>query len=945
MGGVTRQRVVANRQRPRCRPRGRQLRAEARDTAAARGKREVDMMSRTGYMLPPIVAALSLALWAGQAESQTASVVAGEQYEADGIVRMLAGGNWRDLWMTPVRVPVLDLDTTAGGLTPERTGGRQSKTLHFEGADGRVYIFRSVNKFLHGEALPVALRHTPVGDVVQDQISALMPAAGLLVGPLYEAAGLLHPWPTLVVLPDDPALGEFREEYAGLLGQFEENPQEGPDDTPGFAGSSKLVGVDKFLERMDETSEHRPDAAEYLAARLIQFMVADTDRGGDQWRFADFPNPAGAGRLWRPVARDHDFAFMHPEGLIGQAALIAYPKLSRFDETFESLRTLTFMTRGMDRRLLVELSRERWDSVVTALQTQLTDDVLRASAERLPQEWQPYAADAVFAGLQARRNDLGSIAAEFFHMVSYEADVHATAENELAEIERLADGSVDVRLYGPAAAAERPVAAVSPSPPVNGVQYSGDAVPYFQRRFLPHETREIRLYMLGGDDDVRVSGNAEESIRVRVIGGGGNDVLVDESSVAGGGWATTFYTAHGNDRVVRGPDTRVDDRTFDEMLPGRPLDLVAVAPDPDESEAEGEARAEVDVTLQEDVADRLLRPTVRDWGRTSGFGPAADFRSGPGFLIGGGAQFTRYGFRREEYKYHGSAQALYSVDTGGFGLELFGDYRRENSPMGVSLAASATQYETFRFYGYGNDTEQPEGVSPRVYRDHVTLRPAVYWETPGNYFGVGPIFRYGNPNYDDGSPIALLQPAGADPYAQAGAAAELRFERGMHQGAEAHGYALEARATAYPALLDVGEAFGSTLAVARAWVPLGRPFLALRAGGQMLWGGFPVHEAAFLGGRTSLRGYETDRFAGDASLFGSTELHVPIATMEILVRGELGIFGLADAGRVFVDGASPGGWHTSVGGGTWFSTMGHTLSLAYAQGEMGRLYLRLGMPL
>ena len=906
-------------------------------------------MKRNGaYRLRHAVAALTLMLWASPADSQTVTVTAGERYEASGIVRTLAGSNWRDLWTTPVRVPVLDLKTAGGGLTAERAGGRQSKTLHFQGADGRRYIFRSADKFLHKEALPVALRHTVVGDVVQDQISTLLPAAGLLVGPLYEAAGLLHPWPTLVVMPDDPALGEFREEYAGLVGQFEENPQEGPDDTPGFAGSSKLVGVDNFLERLDETSKHRPDAAEYLAARLIQFMVADTDRGGDQWRFADFPNPAGEGRLWRPVARDHDFAFMRPEGLVGRVATLAYPKLARFDGTFEPIRTLTFMTREMDRRLLVELPQERWDSVVTALQTQLTDGVLQAAVDRLPEEWQPIAAARLFAGLQARRNDLSSVASELFHMVSYEADVHATAEDELAEIERLADGSVDVRLYGPEAAAERTVAAGLPGPPArNGDPSRGGAAPYFQRRFVPAETREIRLYMLGGDDVVRVTGNVNESIRVRVLGGGGDDRLVDESSVSAGGWATTFYTAHGNDSVVRGPGTRVDDRRFNEMLPGRPLDLVAFAPDPDEAEPDEDAQgpAAVDVTLQENVTERLLRPTYRDWGRTFRFGGAVDFRSGPGLLVGAASEFTRYGFRREEYKYRGRAQALYSVDTGGFGLELFGDYHPENTPMGASLAASATQFETFRFYGYGNDTEEPEGVSPRVYRDQVTVRPAVYWQSQTSYFGVGPVFRYGSPRYDEGSPIALLQPVGVDAYAQAGAAAELRFERGQHAGGEARGVAFEAGATAYPAMLDVGEAFGSTHAVARAWLPLGRPFVALRAGGQMLWGGFPVHESAFLGGRTSLRGYETDRFAGDASVYGSTELHVPITTMEILVRGELGMFGLADAGRVFVDGDSPGGWHTSIGGGIWFSTMGYTVSLAYAQGDIGRLYLRLGMPL
>ena len=908
------------------------------------------MMTNRRYTLPPLVAALVWVASALPAGAQVVTATAGARYEANGLVRTLAGANWRELWTTPVRVPVLNLDTTAGGLTPERTGGRQSKTLHFQGADGHLYIFRSVEKFLHGEALPAALRNTPVGDVVQDQISQLLPAAGLMVGPLYEAAGLLHPWPRLVVMPDDPKLGEFREEYAGMVGQFEENPQEGPDDTPGFAGSSKLVGVDNFLERLDETSEHRVDATEYLAARLIQFMLADTDRGGDQWRFAEFDDPAGAGSLWRPVARDHDFAFMKPEGVMGWISLKAWPKLAHFDRTYEPLTALTYMTSEMDRRLLVELPRERWDSVVTALQTQLTDDVLRAVTARLPDEWEPHAADELFSGLQARRQGLDDVAAEFFAMVSHEANVHATAEAELAEVERLADGSVEVRLYGPDAMAAAPVAAVSPSPPADRAGGSPDAAaaPYFQRRFLPSETREIRLYMLGGDDVVRVMGTAQQSIRVRVIGGGGDDMLVDSSAVAQGGWATRFYTAHGNDRVVRASGTRVDTRDFDEVLPGRPLDLVAPAPepgeDPDEEDGDDEDAAD-DPGLEEAVSDRLQRPAYRDWGGKSGLRPAADFRSGSGLLIGAGAGLTRYGFRREDYKYRLDAQALYSLDTGGFGVELFGDYHPENTRLGLSLDATATQFETFRFFGYGNDTDELEGVSARVYRDQLTVRPAVYWATGSTYFGVGPIVRYGSPNYEEGSPIALLRPAGVDTYAQAGGAAELRIDRGDHVGADAHGYSLAAGATAYPALLDVTDAFGSTHAVARAWVPLGWPFLALRAGGQKLWGGFPVHEAAFLGGRTSLRGYETDRFAGDASVFGSTELHAPLGTIELLVRGELGVFGLADAGRVYVEGESPGGWHTSYGGGVWFSSLGHALSLSYAKGETGRLYLRLGMPL
>jgi hypothetical protein len=896
------------------------------------------------------VAAACLALlWpAAEAAGQgrTAVATAGAHYGVSGLVETLAGSGWRDLWTTPVQVPVLDLDRFAGGLEPERQGGRQSYTLHFNGADGRTYIFRSVDKFLHKEALPVALRNTPVGDVVQDQIATLFPASGLAVAPLYDAMGMLFPTPTLMVMPDDPRLGEFRERFAGMLGQMEENPNEGPDETPGYAGSSRIVGTDRMLERLDETSENRLNSREYLVARLIQFMVADTDRGGDQWRFVGMPE--GDVLMFRPVARDHDFAFMLPSGVMGMASRLAYPKLARFDDTYESLATLTFMTREMDRRLLNDLSRETWDSVVTAMQTQLTDDVLRAAAARLPVEWQPIASERLVAGLQGRRERLRDVADDYYRMVFREVDLHGTAEDDHAEIERLSDGSVEVRLYSgtpsiPQVASSQMAPAARPAPAVRG-----DVRMYFQRRFHPDETIDIRLYLHGGDDVVRVTGAAQRSIDVRVIGGAGDDVMVDSAQ----GGRTTFYTARGDDRVVRGRGTEIDDRDFEEWLPGRPLDMKALEPrdaeDEDEAEAEEQEEEEAEPGINEDVGERLQRPAFRDWGAKGGTGPAIDFRSRSGLLVGAGRSITRYGFRSEPYRYRLSGDVLYAVDTGGFGVELMADYRPENTNLGMSLTATGTQYESFRFFGYGNDSsgDTDPGVA-RVTRDQVTVRPAVYWERGLTYIGIGPIFRYGDPKYDAGSPMDVVQPLGADRFAQAGGAAELRLQRGTLTSAAPRGIAFDAGASAYPALLDVEEPFGRVQAVARTYVPLpiSGPFLALRAGGQWAWGEFPVHEAAYVGGRTTLRGYTTDRFVGDAAVFGSTELHIPVTTLELLVKGELGIFGLADVGRVYLDGDSPGGWHTGYGGGIWFSTLGNTLSLSYVEGEMGRMYLRLGMPL
>jgi hypothetical protein len=96
------------------------------------------------------------------------------------------------------------------------------------------------------------------------------------------------------------------------------------------------------------------------------------------------------------------------------------------------------------------------------------------------------------------------------------------------------------------------------------------------------------------------------------------------------------------------------------------------------------------------------------------------------------------------------------------------------------------------------------------------------------------------------------------------------------------------------------------------------PVLALRGGGKKVWGDAPFHEAAFLGGLDTLMGAPPQRYAGDASIFGNSELRVPIVSLRTWLPIDIGALGFADAGRVYLDGESPGGWHGVVGGGLWF---------------------------
>ena len=90
----------------------------------------------------------------------------------------------------------------------------------------------------------------------------------------------------------------------------------------------------------------------------------------------------------------------------------------------------------------------------------------------------------------------------------------------------------------------------------------------------------------------------------------------------------------------------------------------------------------------------------------------------------------------------------------------------------------------------------------------------------------------------------------------------------------------------------------------------GAPTLGLRVGGRHLWGSFPFFDSAFLGGASTLAGYHSNRFAGDASVYGGAGLRLTAGHSHLPIPALWGVFGNINVGRVYVDGSSPGGWHS-----------------------------------
>ena len=148
-----------------------------------------------------------------------------KDFSAGWLHSMIFGKHWRELWTTPVKVPVLDLENYQGGLDvlpSDNSGGKQSKVLKFSSKDGKMFKFRSTLKFAKF-AIDPELKGTIAEYIVQDQVSIKHPFAPVIAFRLLKSAGVLMPEPTMYVLPYDQKL-DANYDFKGLLGTLQEIP-------------------------------------------------------------------------------------------------------------------------------------------------------------------------------------------------------------------------------------------------------------------------------------------------------------------------------------------------------------------------------------------------------------------------------------------------------------------------------------------------------------------------------------------------------------------------------------------------------------------------------------------------------------------------------------------------------------------------------------------------
>ena len=586
-------------------------------------------------------------------------------------------------------------------------------------------------------------------------------------------------------------------------------------------------------------------------------------------------------QLWLPVPEDRDQATAKYDGFVLWLIRPSQPRLVDFNGEFPKIIGLAWNSRFVDRRHLSELDWPQWEPVIKELQGELTDAVIDEAVHQLPAAHYRLGGALLAARLKERRTGLPAYARQFYRLLAHQVEVHGSDAEERVHIAPAEGGAVAVTITG--AAGE----------------------PRFERRFRLEETSEVRLFLKGGDDRVeRAAGTSD--LRVQVVGGAGNDALDD---TAGG--HTRFFDVGGDTGVQPGDGTHVDTRPYEQ-------------------------------TLLKGTDD----PT-RDWGHLFLSNLLVGAGGDQGVFIGDQLTFYNYGFRKFPFASRHIVRGGYATALTAFKVEYEGQFYRTASKTYSQISARASQIDVVRFYGLGNDTlSLGDADFFRVEQGHLELTPSLHFGLRHGEVQVGFTVSHSHTPTPEFSFIGLTQPYGVGDFGTVALRSRLlRGQRDVRQTVSAR---LSVGGAYFPQVWDAEDDFGNLEGEAALYfAPQAalKPVLGLHVGAKKVFGNFPFFEAAFVGGPDQVRGLRPQRYAGDAALFASAELHLRLFEARLLLPAEIGVMGLADVGRVAVEGQSSDTWHTGVGGGVWIAPLSRaatmTAALAWSEGAT-RFYLQAG---
>jgi hypothetical protein len=780
--------------------------------------------------------------------------------------RKLFGENYRKIWAMPTKLPVLNISATS--LTPtEMGGGMQTRSLRLIDSNNKEWAIRSIEKFPDA-LLPQTLNRTLASKLIKDNVSANFPFAPLVVPVIADALSVPHTNPAIVYVSPDKKLGIYSKYFQNTVALLEEREPLG-----------KSLSTLKMQQKLKEDNDNTVDQQAYLTARIQDVFLGDWDRHADQWRWVD--TFRGKDKKFKPIPRDRDQVFYINKGLLPGILALPWlmPKFQGFGSTIKNINTFAFNARLIDGLFTNQLNEADWGRITSTVVSALTDSVIDKALQRMPKNIYDYTYTSLKEKLVTRRKDLLRVMPVYYTFLNNTIDITLSDKNELVIIKDTLSGKLKIDIFK-----------------LNKLNVASKLI--YSRILNSKTTKEIRLYLYGGEDSILIENNTA-NVRIRIVG----DVK-----------ATKKYTITGHKKYLRNVHIY---GTQSLTIFNKPVQYI-----------------------RKHFSNHTNNFTFEATNRYAKKIPLlnAGFNIDDGILLGVGHKWINQGFRKKPYASLQQFLGTYSFSTGALRLAFKTEWlqfikKADFIITGNLLAPANTQ----NFFGKGNETIfNKTGSFRRFYRTRFNifnLESGLRWNTGkrSQFFGgLSLQYYHYNPKENNGRFINNTSLIGSYD--------SLTLEKTkMHVGTTltfthdsrnntllpAFGSYIKINAESYKGFNTFSKSYAQITADISFYKSIDRKsyfIIANRIGAGATIGNAAFYQSLFLGGQGNLFGYRQFRFAGDHMLYNNLETRIKLTDFaSYVLPGQLGLVNTFDIGKVWQKGKRSNEWHQSVGAGFYFA--------------------------
>jgi hypothetical protein len=411
-------------------------------------------------------------------------------------------------------------------------------------------------------------------------------------------------------------------------------------------------------------------------------------------------------------------------------------------------------------------------------------------------------------------------------------------------------------------------------------------------------TDEVHLYGFNGDDIFEIDENVRSRVRIRMIGGKGDDTYDLNGRVRN----FVYDVSYDTNRVVNRRNTAL--RISDDPLNNY-------------------------YSITGFQYNTLKLPAVN-----------IAFNAEDKLMLGLG--FTRkvFGFKKEPYSSFQRLSTLYAVSRKAFNVRYFGEFNETLGKNDIVIDAQITQPVLNNFFGLGNETGfEKDREYYRVRYNYVSF-DALLRRRKNDllHLSIGPSYYLYWNHLDDNTGKILGAPSlvGLDSLnvyttkRYFGAKAGMFIDYLDNKFLPTRGITWNTEFTYHGALTKSAHPlarFVSDMTVYGALQAPAKIVGVLKVGGGHIFSdNFEYFQALNLGQNNFLRGFRKNRFSGKSLLYGSLEMRVKVfRSKSYIFPGDIGIIGFAETGRVWMPGETSNTWHPSYGTGIYYTPFNLTI--------------------